>query len=214
MKVYFISGLGSDRSMFKYIRLPEGYTEEHLDWISPEKNESLQNYAARLSSSIDLSSPFIIVGLSLGGMLAVEISKQFSPVKTILISSIPCRDHLPVYFKIIGKLSIHKMVPVSVIKRVALMKRKFTSERSADKKLLSDAIRNSDPVFIKWGMNAVLNWTNKLPPQNYIHIHGSRDEVLPIMFTKPTHIIKGGSHLMVFTKARQLNSIIAEVLSW
>jgi hypothetical protein len=102
---------------------------------------------------------------------------------------------------------------VSLLKKLALMKRKFTSEKSEDKKLLSEAILQSDPDFIKWGMDAVLKWKAKDPPENYVHIHGSLDGVLPIMFTKPTHTIKGGGHLMVFTRARQLNKIIAEVLN-
>ncbi|MEO8582768.1 MAG: alpha/beta hydrolase [Flavitalea sp.] len=213
MKVYFISGMAADRSMFKHIRLPEGCTEVHLDWIDALQKETLEHYAWRMAQSIDHSEPFAVIGLSLGGMLAAEIAKQFHPKTTILISSIPCHRHLPSYYKIIGKLNVHKAVPIALLKRAALMKRKFTSEQSADKKLLSEAIRSSDPAFIRWGMEAVLKWKTTEPPDNYVHIHGTRDEILPIIFTKPTHTVKGGGHLMVFTRARVINKILSEVLS-
>lgn len=212
MKAYFISGMAADSRVFVHIRLPEGYEAVHLDWIPPEKNESLSSYASRLAQRIDTQQPFALIGLSFGGMLASEIAKLHKPAMTILISSIPVSAHLPGYFKMAAKLKLHKMVPVSLLKTAATMKRWFTKESDEDKKLILQAIRESDSALIRWSMDAILKWNNDQVPVPCCHIHGTRDEVLPIRYTKPTHTIKKGGHMLVLTDAAMVNDILARAL--
>lgn len=211
MKVYFISGLGADRRVFKNIQLPEGFEVVYLDWIPALTEESLESYALRLGEAIDRSRPFIVVGLSMGGMLATAIARYYKPAATILISSVPSSAHLPGYFKIAAKLRLHKIVPVSFLKSMSVLKRTFTTKTAEDKKLLCQVIRESDPAFIRWAMDAILKWKSEELPASYIHIHGSRDEILPLRYTKPTHIIKGAGHLMVVNQAKEINAILREI---
>jgi pimeloyl-ACP methyl ester carboxylesterase len=213
MKAYFISGLGADRVIFKNLELPEGIEAVHIDWISPLENESLCSYASRLSQKIDPSQPFILIGLSFGGMLAVEISRFLKPLQLILISSVTKSDQLPRFYRWAGNCGLHKIIPVNFFKQASLMKRLFTTETSEDKKLLRQMIRKLDPAFIKWALNAIVCWRNPDDPQNYIQIHGSGDLILPLRRLKPTHIIKGGGHLMVVNRANEINRVIGEVLS-
>jgi pimeloyl-ACP methyl ester carboxylesterase len=212
MKAYFISGLAADQRVFNHIRLPKGFEAIYLTWISPQHEETLQHYALRLAKSINTNEPFILIGLSFGGMLATEIAKQLKPLCTILISSIPVSDHLPGYFKAAGRMGLHKMVPVSLVKSAAATKRFLTHESATDKKLLWKIIDESDPRIIRWGMDAILKWDNKELPKTFWHIHGSKDEVLPIKYTKPTHIINGGGHMMIMEHADEVNKILGEVL--
>jgi pimeloyl-ACP methyl ester carboxylesterase len=213
MKVYFISGLAADRMVFKHIALPQACEAVHLDWIEPLKNESLKSYAMRLGEKIDTSQPFAVVGLSMGGMVASEIAAQMHPAAVVLISSIPAYSHLPGYFKLAGALRLHKLVPVSLIKKAAVVKRLFTTENSEDKKIIRKAINDSDPVFIRWAMDAILNWKNEPGLSSYIHIHGTSDEVLPIKYTRPTHIISKGSHMLVMNRAKEINKILQQTLT-
>src|SRR5687767_12739166 len=111
MKVYFISGLAADKRVFKYISLPAGCEAVHLEWITPQKDETLASYALRLAAAINREEPFALVGLSFGGMLATEIAKQYKPAVTILISSVPVAKQLPGYFRMAGKMGLHKFVP-------------------------------------------------------------------------------------------------------
>lgn len=212
MKVYFISGLAADSRVFKYIRLPEAYEIVHLEWIPPEKKESLAVYAKRLAEKINTAEPFILLGLSMGGMIATEIAKTWNPLKTILISSIPVSQNLPLYFKAAASLGIYKFMPVMALKWAAKTKRYFTSESSEDKKLLRQVIQESDNDFIKWAIEAILTWNATDMPTNYIHIHGSKDGILPVRFTSPSHIIKDAGHMMILTNARQINRILSKEL--
>lgn len=210
--IYFISGLAADHTVFKYIELPPGYTPVYVHWITPLKNESLEHYALRLAQKIDATKPFALVGLSFGGMLAVEIAKHLKPVYTILISSIPSHRHLPPYYRVGGWLRLQKVLPISFIKYGAVLKRFFTTESLEDKRMLKAMIRTSDVHLIRWALQAVLSWKNTSVPENYIHIHGTRDGILPHRFTKPTHPVHGGGHLLILTRAREVNQVLFEVL--
>jgi pimeloyl-ACP methyl ester carboxylesterase len=213
MKVYFISGLAADKRVFKYIQLPEGYEAVHLDWITPHKKESLQDYSIRLAESIQTTEPFALLGLSMGGMIASEIAKKYPPVITILLSSISSYKHLPTHLKLVGKLGLHKLMPVSVVKSAAIMKRLFTAETPEDKTTLKQIIRESDTQFIRWAMDAILKWRNEDIPQPIYHLHGTRDEILPVKYAKPTHFIQKGGHLMVMNRAAEVNRFLEEALS-
>lgn len=204
--------MAADSRVFKHIRLPEGYEAVFLEWIEPLPDESLPSYALRLAKGIDRSEPFALIGLSFGGMIATEIARQFPPAMTILISSIPVSAELPFYFRVAARLRLHQLVPISLLKGAAAAKRFFTKERNEDKKLIVQAIRESDPNMIRWSMNAILNWKNDFVPQPVCHIHGTHDEVLPIRFTHPTHTIHRAGHMLVMTEASQVNEIIKNTL--
>ena len=213
MKVYFISGLAADSRVFKYIQLPAHCEAVFLEWIKPMKNEPLKDYSLRLAEKIDTSEPFSIIGLSMGGMMASEIACRLNPLVTILISSVPSSKHLPFYFKAAGALKLQKAIPISLVKSAAVVKRLFTAETDEDKKMIRQIIKESDNFFIRWAMDAILKWKNETPPLSYVHIHGSKDEVLPIRFTKPTHVLSKAGHLMIMTKAKEINKILEEALS-
>jgi pimeloyl-ACP methyl ester carboxylesterase len=213
MKVYFISGLAADRHVFRHIRLPDHCEPVYLDWITPEENEPLQGYAMRLSSKINHDEPFVLVGLSFGGMLAAEIARQYPARATILISSVPASHHLPGYFRLAAMLKLHRVFPITLIQKAAVLKRYFTSETKEDKIMLKNMIRSSDTRFIRWALNAVLTWKNQELPGRLYHLHGSRDGILPCWCTKPTHTISKAGHLMVLTRAEEINAIIKEILS-
>jgi pimeloyl-ACP methyl ester carboxylesterase len=212
MKVYFIPGLGADKRVFKHIRLSEIFEVVHLEWITPLANESLHNYAKRLMKTIDQTTPFALVGLSFGGMLVAEISKVLPAEKTILISSLPSATALPFYYRALGALKLHRIVPVGWFKNASLAKRLFTAEKKEDKALLRAIIRSTDPHFLRWAITAILSWEKSAPPKNYYHIHGTSDRLLPIRYVQATHRIKGGGHLMVLNRASEISNIIASIL--
>lgn len=212
MNVYFISGLAADERVFKYILVPEGYKAVHISWIKPIPSESLAEYALRLSENIDHHQPFILVGLSLGGMIASEIAKIYTPEKIILISSVPEPAHMPAFYRIAGKIRLHKIVPVSAFKSASLLKQFFTPESEADKIYLRQAIREGDPDFIRWAIHAIVTWKGN-SSVDCTHIHGSDDHLLPVRYTRPTHLIKGGGHMMVLNRADEINKILQEIFN-
>jgi esterase/lipase len=84
-KIFVISGLGADHEVFHKLDLP-GYELIHIKWVETKKNESLAAYATKLLPQITEANP-IVMGLSHGGMLALEVSKQIQTEKIISLSS-------------------------------------------------------------------------------------------------------------------------------
>ena len=81
--------------------------------------------------------------------------------------------------------------------------------------LQEDSNRSSlgyNASIIHWAMDAILKWKSEDLTSSYTHIHGTRDEVLPVRFTKPTHFITKGGHLLVMNRAGEVNAILREVL--
>ena len=204
--------MGADRSVFRHIKLPAHCQPVYLDWIAPLKNETLAGYALRLAEKINPSETFSLVGLSMGGMISVEITRHLNPLHTILISSIPSAQQLPRLYRYLGALKVHKFVPVSLLQKGAILKRLFSAAAPEDKKILKTMIRHTDMQFVRWAMEAILNWQGTPPSKKIVHIHGTNDEILPWKLTKPTHVIEKGSHLMVMNRAPEINRILAEVL--
>src|SRR5688500_240528 len=98
-KVYFISGLGADRRVFEFLDL--SFCEPvFLDWIPPMKNESLPSYAERLCR--DVKEPdAVLVGMSLGGMMATEFAKKHPAANVIILASNKTSREFPGYLRIL-----------------------------------------------------------------------------------------------------------------
>ena len=213
LKVYFISGLGADKRAFYKIHLPPGYQPVYLDWTMPLENESFQDYAKRFSKLIHPGEDFVLIGLSFGGMLVSEIAKLITPKKLIIISSLGCYKELPWYFKLAGKLQLHKIIPAALYKQATLLNRFMGTGNREMKAIVYSYVKNTDPRFIRWSLNAIVNWphTNRLA--NLIHIHGSKDHLLPCRYVKANYIVEKGGHLMVMNKADEVNRILTKILA-
>ena len=213
MKVYFISGLAADCRVFKHIKLPAGFEAVYMDWIAPLKHETLQSYAYRMAEKMDTSQHFALVGLSMGGMIATEIANKFKPSTCILLSSVPTHKQMPGYFKLAYVFKLHKIVPIGLLQKISLMKRGLSPDNNEDKQLLKQVIKDSDPAFIRWAMDAILSWKNEALPASLWQIQGDKDGILPIRWARPTHRVKGGNHLMIMSKATELNVFLSEALA-
>ena len=211
MRAYFISGLGADKKAFQRIKLPTGYEPVYLDWIIPEKNESLTDYARRFSSLINDES-FVLIGLSFGGMLACELARLRNPTKTIIISSIPTSDELPWYFKRAGRMGLHKYVPIKLLGAATVLKNMFGTISKEDKALIYNYAKFADPNLVRWSLHAILSWEQHERLPGVVHVHGSRDFMLPLRYTRPDYVVKDGGHLIVFNRSEEVNRILGEIL--
>lgn len=215
MNAYFISGLGADKRIFSKLKLDKGISIIHVDWITPLKNESLTNYAGRLSNVIDISQPFALVGVSFGGMIAVEIAKILNPMCTIVISSTVLSRNLPVTYQLAGSLNLIKAVPSWLIKASNRLTQNFFfgTKSLIEKKLLSLIIKDTDTRFLKWAISSILSWQNETRPKRLYHIHGTNDKILYSKKAKPDFVINNGTHFMVYQNAVEISGIIDALIA-
>jgi pimeloyl-ACP methyl ester carboxylesterase len=210
--VYFISGLGADRTVFD--RLDLSFCEPvFLDWIPPLKKESLRHYALRLAEKIK-EPDATIVGLSMGGMMASEIVKANPRMKAIIISSNKSGKEFPG----ITRFSI-KYLPLYRLTTKWILRLIFPvtcwvlgADNKEDKTHLWNMIDRRDMSFIKWCIWAIGRWQPGESPRNVIHVHGTADNLLPYRYVQPHHTIKGGTHLMVRNRAREVSELLRSIV--
>jgi pimeloyl-ACP methyl ester carboxylesterase len=212
MNTYFISGIGADERMFTHIRLPEEFETRHIHWIAPHKDETLPAYAHRLAEQIDTTKPFVLIGFSLGGIMAAEIAKIGNPVCTIIISSVPVSTNLPTLYHFADRLQLAKLASPTLMKFLTSVKHRITM-RSHNWKIMRQVIWSGDDQFIAWAIKAVLKWKNTTVTQPLFHIHGTWDEIFPYSRTKPTHTVRRGGHCLTMSHPHIINDILRDILT-
>ncbi len=211
MKVYFLSGLGADATAFQALNLP-GVEPVHLDWMNPVSGETIQSYAARMAQRITTPNP-MIVGLSFGGMLAVEITKIIPVKQLILVSSAKSFHELPPWFRVCRYLPFHKVLPLRYIStHPRIMFHIFGSRNKAQEQQLASIIQNSLQGFNQWAIDKVVNWRNESTPAQVIHIHGKEDNLLPFRYVSADYTIEKGGHFMIVNNAAEISAIIMHTL--
>jgi len=212
-KIFLVAGMGADTRIYNNIELPVDYEVIPVDWIEPHQTDTLQTYAQKLIYQYDIKPKDIVIGNSLGGMLAIEIAKKINLKKTILISSIKTIDEAPGFYKLFRALPVYKIIPNKMLTTAGfLIKPIFGNMSDADLWLFKDMLRNTSPTFLKWAMGAALNWENKIIPPNVYHINGDADRMFDFKKIKDAAVVKGGTHIMIFNRAKEIDKWLKPIL--
>ena len=206
--IYLFSGLGADERVFQKLDF-SSLQITFIEWIEPLKNESIENYVKRIIPQIKHPNP-ILIGLSFGGMIAVEVAKQIPTKKVILIASAKNKKEIPFYFRWLGWIRIDSIIPISLLKKSNFLSNWFFGiESVTDKLLLKQILLDTNPIFLKWAIAKIIRWKNEVAIKNLIHVHGTADRLLPIYFVQYDQKIIGGGHFMTLNKSEEINRILA-----
>ena len=214
MKVYLIPGQGADARLYDKLQLDEKYMPVILDFFIPEENWTLKDYAALFAAKIDTSEPFALIGVSLGGMICSELCEIVNPEKVILISSAKSRNELPKRYRFMSQLPINKLVPQQLYKTGAQIAQPLVEpDRKQGKEIFVSMLKDKDPAFLKRTVNMIINWKKQKHHQQIVHIHGDNDHTLPLKNVQADYVIKGGSHMMVYTRGEEISAIVNGILA-
>lgn len=213
--IYFMPGLAASPKIFENLAFDlNRYTLHYLNWIAPQTpDEDISSYICRLSAQIKEKNP-VLIGVSFGGIIVQELASYVHPKKVIIISSVKHQDELPKRFKLAKLTKIYKVFPTKVIENFEDYLGFFIGKglkKRADlyKKYLS--IRSKE--YLQWSIASIIKWQQTIPIKNIVHIHGTNDAVFPIKNIQNTIQVKGGTHIMVLTKAKKISKIIDTVLT-
>lgn len=211
--IYCIPGQGADHRLFNNFDLGNEYEIRFIKYEIPKKGDRMEDYARSLAEQIDTSEAFILIGTSLGGMLATEMTDFLNPEKTIIISSAKCRKELPHRYRFQRILPLNKIVPGKLVKAGAKVMQPIVEpdskkEKPTFKKMLND----KDEKFMKRSVDMIINWNRKNYSDKIIHIHGNKDRTLPIRNVKHDYVINDGSHMITLTRGEELSQLIKYIL--
>lgn len=212
-KINFISGLGADERVFQYLDIP-GVEKKYIRWIDPCKNESIEHYAGRLIGQFDPLKENVLICVSFGGLIGIELSKLCKFNKIIIISSVKNSYELPFYCRAAGTLHLYKIIPAFVLKSLTpILSYLFGITNINEKELLKIIIKDTDAKFLKWAISKITCWKNTVHLDNLYHIHGMADRLLPRKYVSSCIEIENGHHFMIVTKAGEVSRIINEILT-
>lgn len=211
MKVYGIGGLGVDERVFSELSLNFEITP--LNWIDPAPKETIQEYAVRFAEQIDSTKPFAIIGISFGGMIAIELNKILTPEKIVLISSATSKSDIPLIFRIFGRTGLLNLTPDFLMKPPSFLAYYFFGVSEPQfKGVLKQILADTDIDFLRWATNQITKWDNSDRPTNMLRIHGSDDRLLNFNKSERVIVIPNAGHFMVMNRADELSQYLNQEL--
>jgi pimeloyl-ACP methyl ester carboxylesterase len=206
--VYCISGLGADARVFEHLSLP-GYTLIHLPWITPLRGEALGAYAARMAAPIKHPSP-VVMGLSFGGVMAIEIARLLPVRRLWLLSTVKQRSEMPGYMRFGKYLPLHKLfLPLNPQRWLGpLENRNLGVETPEERAMVADYRKSVDVHYLRWAIDALINWDMPSAPGNTLHIHGGADRIFPVALARPDFVVAGAGHFMVHNRAPEVSRLL------
>jgi len=212
--IYLIPGQGADYRLFNNLEIDSEYEIRHIQYFTPQASISMREFAYQLSSQIDTSQKFILIGVSLGGMLATEMSEFLSPEKTIIISSAKSRNELPLQYRFQRKIPLYKILTPNLSKKGALIMQPIVEpDRNKEKETFIQMLRDKDPNFLRRTIEMIMNWDREFSSSKIIHIHGNNDRTIPIKNVQFDYEVEQGSHMMTLTMGKEISSLINNILS-
>lgn len=209
---YLIPGLGADERVFQFLRL-QG--EVHvLRWLPPQTpNEPLPHYAVRLAAAVPVAQACWLVGVSFGGILALEVAQLRPLARVVLISSFVAPCELPWPGRLARATGLHHLLPPQLLPRLPRVAQWFFSVKTRrDYQLLKQILRDTDPNFTRWAIAQLVQWPGR-PNTPVVRIHGTEDRLLPHGAACSQHQLPGG-HLIIISRAadisRLLNRLVTE----
>jgi esterase/lipase len=211
--VYFMPGLAASSSIFERIDLPKDTFEIHLlEWFMPEKQESLQSYAKRMSEKVTHDNA-VLIGVSFGGILVQEMAQFLNLRKLIIVSSVKSKTELPRRMKIAKTTKAYKLLPTGLLQDVEkLVKYAFGDIMKQKMKLYEQFLHMRNKEYLDWAIEQVICWDRVSIDPNVIHIHGDADEVFPVKNVKKFINVKGGTHIMILNRFRWFNQHLPKII--
>ncbi len=211
--VYFMPGLAASSTIFEKIKLPEDQFEMfYLDWFLPELNESLTNYAKRMSKFVKHENA-VLIGVSFGGILVQEMVQFLDLRKLIIISSVKSNAELPQRMKIAKTTKAYKLLPTSLLKNLdALAKYAFGTIIKDRVELYKKFLTMNDKIYLDWAIEQVVCWERTEIDSKVIHIHGDNDSVFPAQNIKNFVNVKSGTHIMIINRYKWFNENLPKII--
>jgi pimeloyl-ACP methyl ester carboxylesterase len=211
--IYLIPGLGADERVFQNLRpLLHGETQL-LPWFTPKPSESLPEYAARMAADIPLAQTGLLVGVSFGGVVGLEINRIRPQLRTVLISSIPDASCMSPLLRLIRATGVYRLFPPQWLK---LFPRAgqwyFGVSNGGEYQLFKQILRDMEPVYTRWAIDQLMHWDSTHVGRS-TQILGTHDRVFPPGPTPVDYLIRGGGHFMAYSHAPEISKILNNLVA-
>lgn len=210
-QIYCLPGLGLDHRLFSRLKLRNA--ELHfIDWLAPQDAEDLKAYSKRIAELLP-THPISLLGVSLGGIVSIEIAKIRTVNHLFLISTIKNRNEMPSFLKWMNRFPINSKQMAHFAMNASVALKPFYDKADKEGNLLfKEMVQATQANFINWGVNQIAQWDNTAPLNaDFTHIHGTEDLIFPIKNIDRAITIKGGTHFAIYNDAEKISAIIDDL---
>lgn len=102
-------------------------------------------YCKRLCIQIPKEDNVILIGVSFGGMVAMEIASIIGARQTIIISSLKSKSELPKFYVLIKTLKLYLVFSFGILKHIDFIANWMFSATNNSEKLI---LKNSCPSLV------------------------------------------------------------------
>ncbi len=187
-RLVLLPGLGLSSEVFAPQQKAFGDRLITPSWISPDRNDSLAEYAQRwadhIKPTLPAEEPIALAGYSLGGAIALDMAHALGARCVLLISAPAHPDEVPVRTLIAQRLG--GLFPASFASKaaawLALPGAQIDGLGDDDTGRLRRALSQSDGETLQWGLAALAEWRGPAHPHTLppVHrLHGSHDWIFP-----------------------------------
>lgn len=211
MTVYLLPGVGCDHRLYDRILLPPQYKVVKLEWPEFTEDDTLSAIAGRLRPQVKADEPHTLVGVSMGGMVAQELAALTGPEKVVLISSWTGPHEWTPFVRVSARLGLSTLIRDWSMRAVWPLKKLVDKRESSVDRLLWNMACKQTAKQLRNGTGAVLRWKGSPWKGPLVRIHGDKDMVTPLRFPVD-HLVKGGQHVMVLTRSKEVSRLLADVI--
>lgn len=211
-RAYLLPGMAADRRLYSRMEIG-GIEPVYIDWPAPQQAKSLAEYAHEIVDAyVDPHVPHILIGSSMGGMVAVEMAHITQPIHTFLLSAPASRAEFPPLLNAVRLIGFYRWFSPQGLQRVNRLADTFMGfKEPEDRALFYAMLEGYGPEFLHFAVRAILEWEQFTPPIRYTQVLGSEDRLFkPKRAAKPPLVLKGGGHFTTFEQPQTLSEILTE----
>ena len=210
---YFIPGIGTTKEVFKFLDFKDE-NATYLEFPEPELNETLKSYTARMAEVISDDDENILIGMSMGGFIAQEISLIRKVEKLILISSYTEGQNWQIMLELAKKLNLTDIMLDRSFKDLLIGALTIIPGYTKSvKDFFLKMAKEFSVNYYKFAVKELVNWQPVKLNCEVIKIHGTKDELFPISSVNADFIVEDGGHLMIVNRAKEIDKYLKQAIA-
>jgi pimeloyl-ACP methyl ester carboxylesterase len=197
--IFVLPGMGADHGMYAARPWRRLAGAQFLDWPEYRGENSIAAMAERVIAEHAIPDGAVLVGSSLGGIVACEIARRRKLKTLVLIGSAVSPQEISGLLAVLHPLA--QLTPIEFIQRATA---KVHHE-------LARMFSHSQADFIRAACAAVFEWPGLDEPRiKPLRIHGTHDRMIPLPAQVDLQI--DGGHLIAMTHAEECVAFLEVVL--
>ncbi len=207
--LYLFPGIMKEYPVFERLIPLLSMRTEMVVYPKPWPRESLVAFAGRVAKEIPAGA--LLAGISLGGMIAQEVSQVIESRGCVVIASIRGPEQMPPRMRIgrmLGSENCRRLL-AGMGNLAALVPGVIRPKLLARAAMLA----GDSGAWECWASGAVVGWTPS-PPKNIptLQIHGDADRTFPVRYVKADVVVRDGRHALTVSHPEEVSQVMEKFL--